>query len=152
MYRLDVASFLSKYLLTFSGSQGCRGGPSLAPSDAQRHVEPERSNGLLNKRKNVNGSFKSVNGILKSVNGSLNNVNGPVLLLLLRRGQLVSCLLCWRSGWVLRFQSQTGPGATRARFAWTPRVGGLLLRGGGLATQSSGKTRRRVRSGILLKA
>eukprot|EP00972_Heterocapsa_arctica_P058648 8648026-Heterocapsa_arctica.AAC.1 len=34
-------------VLACSGSQSCRVEPPLAPSDAQRNFEPERSDGLL---------------------------------------------------------------------------------------------------------
>eukprot|EP00972_Heterocapsa_arctica_P110838 16322025-Heterocapsa_arctica.AAC.1 len=51
------ANFLYKSLvLTSSGSQSYRGGPSLSSSDAQRHVEPEKCNGS---QQNVNGSLNS---------------------------------------------------------------------------------------------
>eukprot|EP00972_Heterocapsa_arctica_P076987 11353250-Heterocapsa_arctica.AAC.1 len=43
--RTGLLDYRDKEMLAFSGSRGCRGEPSLSPSDAQRNVAPEKYNG-----------------------------------------------------------------------------------------------------------
>eukprot|EP00972_Heterocapsa_arctica_P074951 11061743-Heterocapsa_arctica.AAC.1 len=51
--------------LTFSGSQSCQGGPSVAPSDAQLLFEPEKINGALKQRKRITKQLTKRKRIIK---------------------------------------------------------------------------------------